>query len=69
MIENIQVRTHHKFQKAVFSWIGAGAPPQCVVCVGITPNDELLFPAAAVISDVPHFFEWWWFNCIIWEVG
>jgi hypothetical protein len=29
--------------------------PLCVVCVGITPNDELLFPAVPVVSDVPHF--------------
>jgi hypothetical protein len=43
MIENIQVRTHQKFHEAFSSWIGAGAPPQYVVCVGITPNDELLF--------------------------
>jgi hypothetical protein len=32
-----------------------------VVCVGITPNDDLLFPAVAVVSDVPHFHDWWWF--------
>jgi hypothetical protein len=62
MMENIQVRrTYQKFHKAFFSWIGASAPLQCLVCVGITPNDELLFPATTVVSDVPHFFGWWWF--------
>jgi hypothetical protein len=25
-----------------------------VVCVGIAPNDKLLFPAVAVFDDVPH---------------
>jgi hypothetical protein len=59
MIENIQVRTHQKFHEDFCSWIGAGAPPQCVVCVGITPNDEFLFPVMAAV-DVPHFLAWWW---------
>jgi hypothetical protein len=55
MIENIQVRTHQKFHEVFSSWIGAGAPPRCVVCVGITPNDELLFPTLAIVDDIPHF--------------
>jgi hypothetical protein len=61
MIKNIQVRTYRIFHDALSSWIGAGAPPQCVVCVGITPNDELLIPALAVVDYVPHFLGWWWF--------
>jgi hypothetical protein len=54
MIKNIQVRTHQQFHDAFSSWIAAGAPPQCVVFIGITSNDELLFPAMAVVSDVPQ---------------
>jgi hypothetical protein len=60
-VKNMQVQTRQKFQKAFSSWVGAGASPQCVVCFGITSNDELLFPAVAVVSDVHHFFGWWWF--------
>jgi hypothetical protein len=55
MIKNIQVRTHQKFHEAFLSWIAAGAPPQCVVSTGITPNDELLLPAMAVFNVVPTF--------------
>jgi hypothetical protein len=55
MIENIQ----QKFHEAFSSWIDAGAPPQCVVCFGIIPNDELPFPAVAVVNDVPYFPSWW----------
>jgi hypothetical protein len=58
MIENIQFRTHQKFYEAFSSWIAAGTPLQCVVCIGITSNDELLFPATAVVNDMPHFLGW-----------
>jgi hypothetical protein len=58
MIKNNQVRTHQKFQEAFVSWIAASAPPQCVVCIGITPNDELLIPPVAAVNNVPHFFGW-----------
>jgi hypothetical protein len=50
--KKIQVQTHQKL-KAFSSGIGAGALPQYVVCIGITPNDELLFSAAALVDDVP----------------
>jgi hypothetical protein len=61
MIENIQVRTQQKIHEAFSSWIGAGAPPQNMVSIGITPNDELLFPAVAAVNDISHFLDWWWF--------
>jgi hypothetical protein len=61
MIKNIQVQTHQKFYEAFSSWIGASASPQCVVCIGITPNDELLLPAMAVVKDIPRFLGWLWF--------
>jgi hypothetical protein len=61
MIKNIQVPTHQKFHEVFSSWIGAGAAPQCVVRIGITQNDELLFRALEVVSDIPHFLGWWWF--------
>jgi hypothetical protein len=48
-------------QKAYSPQIGAGAAPQNVVRIGITPNDDLLFPALAVEYDVPHFLSWGWF--------
>jgi hypothetical protein len=62
MVYNIQVRTHYKFHEAFSSLIGASAPPQCVVCVGITHNDELLSPAVAAVSDVSYFLGCWWFT-------
>lgn len=37
---------------------GASAPPYNVVCISITSSDELLSPAAAVVSDVPHPLYW-----------
>jgi hypothetical protein len=61
MIKNIWFRTRQKFHEALSSWVGAGSAPKCVMCVAITPNDQLLFPAVAVVSDVPHFPGWWCF--------
>jgi hypothetical protein len=55
MIKIIQFRKQQKFHETFSSWIAAGATPQCVVCIGITSNDELLFPAMTVVNDVPHF--------------
>jgi hypothetical protein len=57
MIMDIQVRSHPKLHKA-FSWIGACAPAQYVVCFGITHNEELLFLVVAVFINVPHLFGW-----------
>jgi hypothetical protein len=50
MVMNTQGRIHQTFYEAFSSWIGAGDPPQSLVCVGVTPNDELVFPAMAVVD-------------------
>jgi hypothetical protein len=60
-IKNIQVRTWQKFHEAYSSWIAARVLLQYVVCIGITPHDELLFHAMTVVNDVSHFFGWWSF--------
>lgn len=39
-----------------------------VVCIGIAPNEELLFHAVAVVDDAPHFLGWRWFVSIIWKI-
>jgi hypothetical protein len=61
MSKNIQVRALQKFHKAFSSLLDTGAPPKCVVHIGIASHDELCFPAMAVVDDVPHFLGWWWF--------
>jgi hypothetical protein len=52
MSKNIQVRTHQKLHDTFSSWIPAGAPPQCLVCIGITPHDEFSCYGS---SHVPQF--------------
>jgi hypothetical protein len=64
LIKNIQVQTRHIFHEAFFSAID-GSAPHNFVCIGIKPNEELLFLAAAVINDVPQLPTWRWFVWII----